>query len=139
MAHEGYHEPPDQLPEPARDFHRAIVSLMEELEAVDWYYQRAGATRDATLREVLLHNAHEEVEHGMMTLEWLRRADPVFDRNAREYLFREGSIVQAEKAARGDTAAATDATASSRDPAPATRVPARTTIGSLRPSAEGVR
>jgi ferritin-like protein len=135
MAHEGYHEPPDQLPEATRDFHRAIVSLMEELEAVDWYYQRAAATHDTTLREVLLHNAHEEIEHGMMTLEWLRRADPVFDQNAREYLFRAGSIVQAEKAARGDAAAP----AVSLPAPPPARVLPRATIGSLRRNPEVAR
>jgi ferritin-like protein len=96
MAHEGYHEPYGDLPESARDVHRAMISLIEELEAVDWYYQRAAVTRDESLKAILLHNAAEETEHAMMALEWLRRADPVFDRNLREYLFREGSIVTAE-------------------------------------------
>lgn len=61
MAHEGYHEPYQELPESIRDIHRAIASLMEEIEAVDWYYQRAAASKDEALRAVILHNAHEEV------------------------------------------------------------------------------
>src|SRR5687767_11471806 len=97
MSHESYHEPFDQLPPAVRDTHRAILSLMEELEAVDWYYQRAAATADDSLRAILLHNAHEEVEHAMMTLEWLRRHDPVFDRNMQAFLFKTGAIVEVEK------------------------------------------
>src|SRR5262245_27860860 len=78
MSHEGYHEPFEHLPEPVRAMHRAIVSLMEELEAVDWYYQRAAVDADEALKAVLLHNAHEEIEHAMMVLEWIRRRDSTF-------------------------------------------------------------
>ena len=83
------------------DRHRAVVSIMEELEAVDWYDQRANATTDAALREVLAHNRDEEKEHAAMTLEWLRRHDPVLDRHLRTYLFTDESIV-AEEAESGE-------------------------------------
>jgi len=87
------------LPPAVVDRHRAIVSIMEELEAVDWYDQRAAATDDASLAEVLRHNRDEEKEHAVMTLEWLRRHDPVLDRHLRTYLFTEGDILGIEKAA----------------------------------------
>ena len=73
MASEGYHEPVDRLAEATIDRHRAISSIMEELEAVDWYDQRVDATDDPELAEVLAHNRDEEKEHAAMTLEWLRR------------------------------------------------------------------
>ena len=90
--HAGYHEPLDKLSPAVMERHRAIISLQEELEAVDWYDQRVDATEDASLRAVLAHNRDEEKEHAAMTLEWLRRADPVLDRHLRTYLFTEGSI-----------------------------------------------
>ena len=83
MSHEGYHEPVELLTEETRNLHRAIISLMEELEAVDWYQQRADACTDPALKAVLLHNRNEEVEHGMMMLEWIRRNDAKFDENVR--------------------------------------------------------
>ncbi len=98
MSHEGYHESADLLPEATKDFHRAIESLIEELEAVDWYQQRADATKEETLRAVLLHNRNEEVEHAMMTLEWLRRRDAKIDETARMFLFAEGEITEIEAA-----------------------------------------
>ncbi|HUO23225.1 MAG TPA: ferritin [Caulobacteraceae bacterium] len=101
MASEGFHVPLDKLSEHTKTIHYAISSLMEELEAVDWYYQRADDTADAELKAVLLHNAHEEMEHAAMVLEWLRRADPVVDKNLREYLFQQGSIVGREHEAEG--------------------------------------
>ena len=91
------HEP--DLPEDVVDRHRAIVSVMEELEAVDWYDQRAAATADAGLAEVLGHNRDEEKEHAAMTLEWLRRRDPVLDRHLRTYLFTDGDILRIEESA----------------------------------------
>jgi ferritin-like protein len=87
------------MSEPVIDRHRAIVSLMEELEAVDWYDQRVAATTDASLADVLAHNRDEEKEHAAMTLEWLRRKDPVLDRNLRLYLFTEGPVTEVEEAA----------------------------------------
>lgn len=92
MASEQLHEARDDLDAGVIDRHRAIVSIMEELEAVDWYDQRASATSDPELADVLAHNRDEEKEHAAMTLEWLRRNDPVLDRHLRTYLFTEGSI-----------------------------------------------
>ena len=105
MSHEGYHESADLLPEATKDFHRAIESLIEELEAVDWYQQRADATKEETLRAVLLHNRNEEVEHAMMTLEWLRRRDAKIDETARMFLFAEGEITEIEAAKKAAMAA----------------------------------
>lgn len=92
MGSENLHEPREHLSNEVVDRHRAIVSIMEELEAVDWYDQRASATSDPELADVLAHNRDEEKEHAAMTLEWLRRNDPVLDRHLRTYLFTEGSI-----------------------------------------------
>ena len=101
MTSEGYHEPLDKLTERTLDHHRAIVSLMEELEAVDWYDQRVDATDDVELAAVLAHNRDEEKEHAAMTLEWIRRRDPAFDEQLRTYLFTSGSILSAEEDATG--------------------------------------
>ncbi|MGI8851200.1 MAG: encapsulin-associated ferritin-like protein [Acidimicrobiales bacterium] len=76
--------------------HRALVSLMEELEAVDWYDQRVDATADPELAVVLAHNRDEEKEHAAMTLEWLRRHDAVLEHNLRKYLFSTGDITEGE-------------------------------------------
>ena len=103
MSSESLHEPPDLLSEDTRNLHRAIVSLCEELQAVDWYQQRAEACSDPELREVITHNKNEEVEHAMMTLEWIRRQIPVFDANISKYLGTSGSIVAVE--AKGDSVA----------------------------------
>jgi ferritin-like protein len=86
MANEGYHEPIDELSDETRDMHRAIVSLMEELEAVDWYNQRVDACKDAELKAILAHNRDEEKEHAAMVLEWIRRKDPRFDKELKDYL-----------------------------------------------------
>jgi len=99
MSSESYHEPIELLSEGTKDLHRAIVSLKEELEAVDWYQQRAEATQDAELRAVLIHNKNEEIEHAMMTLEWLRRKDPVFAANIGTYINSSGPITEVESAA----------------------------------------
>lgn len=93
MANEGYHEPIEELSDETRDMHRAIVSLMEELEAVDWYQQRVDACKDPELREILAHNRDEEKEHAVMVLEWIRRRDPAFSRELKERLFTTGPIV----------------------------------------------
>jgi ferritin-like protein len=92
MASEGYHEPLSELSDETRNMHRAIVSLMEELEAVDWYNQRANACKDPELKAILEHNRDEEKEHAAMTLEWIRRQDPVFDKELRDYLFTDKPI-----------------------------------------------
>ena len=99
MSHEGLHEPADLLSDGTRNLHRALISLIEELEAIDWYQQRADACTDAALKAVLLHNRNEEVEHGMMTLEWLRRQDATFDKFSRRYLFTDADIIAIEEAA----------------------------------------
>ncbi|HJV87084.1 MAG TPA: encapsulin-associated ferritin-like protein [Noviherbaspirillum sp.] len=92
MASEGYHESMDKLTPATMDMHRAIVSLMEELEAVDWYNQRVDATSDLELKRILMHNRDEEKEHAAMVLEWIRRHDPKMDEELREVLFKEGDI-----------------------------------------------
>lgn len=95
--HEGY----DKLSERTLNFSRAIKSLQEELEAVDWYNQRAEVTKDEQLRRILEHNRDEEIEHAMMALEYLRRISPTFEKHMRTYLFSEGDIVDVEKEAEG--------------------------------------
>lgn len=97
MTSEGFHEPLEKLSARTLDHHRAIVSLMEELEAVDWYDQRVDATEDESLAEILAHNRDEEKEHAAMLLEWLRRRDPVLDKQLRTYLFTDGSIIDIEE------------------------------------------
>jgi ferritin-like protein len=88
MADPTMHEPTDLLRAETRELHRAIASLMEELEAIDWYQQRIDATSDPELAAVLAHNRDEEIEHAMMVLEWIRSRQPTFDAEARKYLFR---------------------------------------------------
>jgi len=107
MASDMLHEDPTKLGPEVIDRHRAIVSLMEELEAVDWYDQRVAAASDHELRAILAHNRDEEKEHAAMMLEWLRRKDPGFAENLRTYLFSEGDITKVEQAARsgGDAGA----------------------------------
>ncbi|MCA9628129.1 MAG: ferritin [Myxococcales bacterium] len=88
-----YHEPSDELSSTARNFHRALSSLKEEIEAVDWYNQRVEACDDPELQRVLAHNRDEEIEHAVMTLEWLRRNMPVWGKQLDEHLYKEGPIV----------------------------------------------
>jgi ferritin-like protein len=92
MSSVGYHEPIDELSNETRDMHRAIVSLMEELEAIDWYNQRADVSKNAELKAVLEHNREEEKEHAAMVLEWIRRQDSGFSEHLKKYLFTEESI-----------------------------------------------
>jgi ferritin-like protein len=87
-----YHEPPDDLAQEDRDLHRALTSLKEEIEAVDWYHQRVVSTQDASLRSVLAHNRDEEIEHASMTLEWLRRNVEAWNEKLSRHLFSEGPI-----------------------------------------------
>jgi ferritin-like protein len=101
MSSETYHEPLELLSEETRNMHRAIVSLCEELEAVDWYNQRAEACSDEELRAVITHNKNEEIEHAMMNLEWIRRHQPVFQTNIAKYLNTSGSILSIESGAGG--------------------------------------
>jgi ferritin-like protein len=92
MSHEGYHEPIERLSADTLNMHRAIVSLMEELEAVDWYNQRVDACSDPELKAILAHNRDEEKEHAAMLLEWIRRRDTSFDKELRDYLFTDKEI-----------------------------------------------
>jgi uncharacterized protein len=97
MSSESYHEPIELISEKTRNMHRAIVSLKEELEAVDWYGQRAEACSDAELRGILLHNRSEEIEHASMVLEWIRRHEPTFDANIQTYVNKTRPILEIEK------------------------------------------
>jgi ferritin-like protein len=124
MASEGLHEPADKLKPETIDTHRAIVSLMEELEAIDWYRQRVDATGDPQLQAVLAHNMNEEVEHASMVLEWIRRHVPKFDEALRAYLFTTGDIteIEAEVEKNGAEPKASESDRSTR----------RTTIGDMK-------
>jgi uncharacterized protein len=121
---EGLHEDASLLDAAAIDRHRALASIGEELEAVDWYDQRAEATSNSELAEVLAHNRDEEKEHAAMTLEWLRRNDPVLDKHLRTYLFTDTSIVAEESEAEHSGA--------SGDAAPSASGDGSLSIGSLK-------
>ncbi len=101
MASETLHEDADKLGDDIIDHHRAIASLMEELEAVDWYNQRAKATRNPELRAILEHNRDEEKEHAAMALEWIRRNDSKMNEHLETYLFTEGPLTAIEADAKG--------------------------------------
>jgi hypothetical protein len=108
-----FHEAPGDLSETCRDLHRAINSLREELEAVDWYQQGVGACHDAELDRGLEHNRDVESEHACGVIEWLRRNLPTWDENLRKYLFVSGSIVEAEVGAASESAASEGAASES--------------------------
>ncbi|MCF8234739.1 MAG: ferritin-like domain-containing protein [Bacteroidales bacterium] len=91
-----YHEPTEELSEKARNITRALLSLKEEIEAVDWYNQRVDVTKDEHLKNILAHNRDEEIEHACMTIEWLRRNMDGWDDELRTYLFTEGDITNLE-------------------------------------------
>lgn len=91
-----YHESAEALQPATRDMHRALATLCEELEAIDWYQQRMDVSDDDQLREMFAHNRNEEMEHAAMALEWLRRRLPDFDRQLNNYLFSEGPITKRE-------------------------------------------
>lgn len=101
MSSESLHAPRERLSRQTLLLHHAIVSVIEELEAIDWYRQRADDTEDETLRGLLLHNMREEMEHASMVLEWIRRHNADFDGHLKTYLFTEGPILGIEKAAEG--------------------------------------
>ena len=102
MAHEGFHEDPKELSNFAKDYHRMIQSTMEELEAVDWYNQRAECATDPEAKAIMEHNRDEEIEHACMGIEWLRRNSPTWDKMLREFLFKEDGIVESEQAMTGN-------------------------------------
>lgn len=97
-----YHEPVEELPQGDRDITRALQSLKEEIEAVDWYNQRAASTGSEELRNLLLHNRNEEIEHASMLIEWLRRLMPAWDEELRTYLFTSGALDTLEEGAAGE-------------------------------------
>src|SRR5690349_8010784 len=129
MSSETLHEDAGKLGPEVIDQHRAIVSLMEELEAVDWYNQRARATANPELRAILEHNRDEEKEHAAMVLEWLRRGDAKLNEHLRTYLFTEAPVTEIEAVVEGggEDAAASNGDGGSSD--------GSLGIGSLRPSA----
>lgn len=92
-----YHEPVEKLSEETRNFVRALNSLKEEIEAIDWYQQRFDVTEEEELKAILAHNRDEEIEHACMTLEWLRRNMPGWDDELKTYLFKEGKITELEE------------------------------------------
>ncbi|MBU2500810.1 MAG: ferritin-like domain-containing protein [bacterium] len=92
-----YHENWEALPDDVKDMHRALTSLKEEIEAVDWYHQRQALCTDKELRQVLIHNRDEEIEHACMSLEWLRRKVPAWDEELRTYLFTDAGITAVEE------------------------------------------
>lgn len=94
------HEPAEQLSDKTIELHRAIVSLMEELEAIDWYSQRADACKDTQLQAILRHNMNEEIEHASMALEWIRRNVDKFNEALKLYLFSTGDVTTLEEAAK---------------------------------------
>jgi len=96
MSSEGLHAPRERLSKKTIAMHQAITSLIEELEAADWYQQRADDCEDKSLKEILLHNMREEIEHAAMALEWLRRNSSDFNKELKEYLFQDGDIVGRE-------------------------------------------
>ncbi|MCU1465397.1 MAG: hypothetical protein JWM72_1325 [Actinomycetia bacterium] len=110
MAHEGLHESADLLDEATVDRHRAIESLIEEFEAIDWYDQRVKATHDPELASILAHNRDDEKEHAAMALEWIRRQDPALDEQLRLYLFTSGPIISLEGSDDANSAAASSST-----------------------------
>jgi uncharacterized protein len=122
MGSETLHEPIEALSEKTRNLHRGIVSLIEELEAIDWYQQRAEACTDEALKRVLMHNRNEEIEHAAMTLEWIRRNEETFATALRAILFTQAEITALE-----------DAPASAANAAGAGSSPGSLGIGSLKP------
>jgi len=103
-----YHEPVDDLNAEARNFSRALNSLKEEIEAVDWYHQRVVASDDPELKEIMAHNRDEEIEHACMAIEWLRRNMPGWDEELRTYLFKEGPIAHHGEHEEGETKTGSD-------------------------------
>lgn len=101
MSSDALHAPRERLSAKTLSMHHAIVSLMEELEAADWYRQRADDCEDAALKKILLHNMREEIEHAAMVLEWLRRNDETFAAQLKEYLFTDKDIAAKEAEATG--------------------------------------
>lgn len=134
MAGEVLHVPRERLRQSTINMHHALCTIMEELEAIDWYAQRADDAQDPQLRDVLLHNMEEEMEHAVMTLEWIRRANPLFAAKLKTYLFTEGDLTRIENGATGRGEAAAPAEAEGA-PAPAgAAARGELTVGALKDS-----
>jgi hypothetical protein len=131
MASEGLHENLDDLSAEALDMHRALVSLGEELEAVDWYGQRAEASEDDALKAILLHNLNEEIEHASMLIEWLRRNHSGFRDHLKDYLFTSAPITELESDSDSEDAEAETVEAPTQA-APEIATTSGFTIGSLK-------
>jgi ferritin-like protein len=130
-----YHEPVKRLKADTMEMHRALASLREELEAVDWYRQRADACCNEKLRAVLLHNMREEIEHTCMLLEWLRRNDTDFNENMASYLFSKDTdivIVEEREAVTTGKLDPGDVPETDDTPADTSAAPLRLTIGSMK-------
>ncbi|MBD3307612.1 hypothetical protein GF339_14330 [candidate division KSB3 bacterium] len=110
-----YHEPVEELTAPDRDIHRALNSLKEEIEAIDWYQQRVATSANSELEEILAHNRDEEIEHACMLLEWLRRTRPEWDTTLQTYLFTSLPITEIEEAEAEDAGQDAPADAPSED------------------------
>lgn len=104
-----YSEPYEAIDEQTRNISRAITSLREELEAIDWYNQRVNTTTDQELKDIMAHNRDEEIEHAVMAFEWLRRNMAGFDEDMKTYLFTEGSLLEVEEQATGSEGTPTPA------------------------------
>jgi ferritin-like protein len=129
-----WHAPYELLKPETQDLARAIHSLMEELEAIDWYGQRMDVTHDDELRRILEHNRDEEKEHAAMVLEWIRRRDPKFDQHLRTYLFTSGDVLAIEDAEEGEGLSAKGyAVAPPTAPSAPAHEPHMLTVCSLRP------
>jgi hypothetical protein len=126
-----WHAPYELLKPESQDMARAIQSLMEELEAIDWYGQRVDVTHDEELRLILEHNRDEEKEHAAMILEWIRRRDPKFDQNLRQYLFTSESILEREESP-AESPSAPEAATPPAAPAQPREEKSALTVGSLR-------
>jgi hypothetical protein len=126
MSSESLHVPREVLSSEGRLLHHAITSLKEELDAVDWYRQRADDTEDEALKQLLLHNMREEMEHASMLLEWIRRHNADFAGHMKTYLFTDAPLLSIEKAQEAGQAPAGNGGAA-RD-----RADLRLTIGSLK-------
>ena len=109
-----YHEPEEKLTEESIEYHRIIKSVIEELEAVDWYNQRAVATNDPDVQAIVEHNRDEEIEHACMGLEWLRRNNPVWDEMLRTFLFQTAKITEIEEEGEAEEGESVEAPASSK-------------------------
>ncbi len=75
----------NKLDQEGKNLARARQSLVEELEAINWYEERIQASKDQSLKKLLAHNRDEEKEHAAMLIDWLRGKDKVFDKMFTEH------------------------------------------------------